>query len=408
MATEHKSPARVWRLPIDQPHRLGRRAGNFCFVGGAADLGAAGKIEHPGDLRSQIPGVIENVRSTLRAQACALTDVVRLKVFFRPGQHEGTGWDVLADIRGYFPETPAPVISMQPVVMMPWDGAELQVQAIAVKGWRSQEPIRFVTEQLRAPHQDAGDVTLGLLGGGFFAVSDMPGHGGGQEDHPPAETDVVMNRLESILAGLDVSWNDAIKLEGYYFGTRIEDWEPLAKERARRFTAPGPGGTVVPWHVSWPGDVTTKVELLGYRSQLNGRSKPVARGDSWPDWVWDWPIPVPYRQGLSVNECIWLGGQIPQGGGERGDLQFPGDLDRQIDFTMAHINDILFGFERRVEDLALMVCYFESDGSADSSLRVLERLAMNVPGQLPPVTLVPQPSLHFSETKIEIWGVACG
>jgi hypothetical protein len=35
-----------------------------------------------------------------------------------------------------------------------------------------------------------------------------------------------------------------------------------------------------------------------------------------------------------------------------------------------------------------------------------ELLAAAAGGVLPPVTLVPQPSMHDPETQIEIWGVA--
>ncbi len=392
---------RVWRLPTDHPHRLSRRAGRFCFVGGAADLDAGGEIVNRDDLLGQVDGAVASVASALRAQGCGLGDVVRLKAFFRRGSGDEGGWALLAALRRHFSQAPAPVISMQPVVMTPWDGQELQLQAIAVKGWREQEPVRFATEPIPGS-EDSLDYTVGLLGGGFFAVSDIPGYREGFEGDVLAEAEFVMDRLEAILQKLDASTNDVIKLEGHW-DLDASPWAPLAEVRARRFPEGVAAGTVVPWQQPWPANVTTRVELLGYRAQLNGRSKFVPRVDSWPDWVWDWSIPVPYRQGLRVDECVWTGGHVPSGAGHR-DVQSPGDLDRQVDFVIGIINDVLRGFDRRLDDLALLVCYYHSDGSDESSRRFLDRLAMNVPGALPPVTLVPQP--WDEPARTEIWGVA--
>ncbi|MDA9513098.1 hypothetical protein XI04_08530 [Bradyrhizobium sp. CCBAU 11430] len=292
--------------------------------------------------------------------------------------------------------------------MMPWNGQELQLQAIAVKGWRKQAPVHFVAEPLPRPVMpDAAEYTLGLLAGGFFAASDMPGFRGGFEGGSlAAETSFVMDRLKTIMDGLDVCYNDVIKVEGYYPYVNPDDWLPPAKERFRRFPEGAAVATGLPWPIPWPSNVRTKIELLGYRTQLGDYSKRVPRADSWPDWVWDWPVRNNFRQGLLVDDCVWLGGQIPFGAG-RGNIQSPGDLSRQVDCTMAVISDILGGFNKRLDDLALLVCYYESDGSEESTRRFLDRLAMNIPGPLPPITLVPEPMVHTKRTTNEIWGVAC-
>jgi hypothetical protein len=95
------------------------------------------------------------------------------------------------------------------------------------------------------------------------------------------------------------------------------------------------------------------------------------------------------------------------GAGRDSNVQWPGVLDRQVDFTLSVIGDILGGFSKRLDDLALLVGYFESDGSEEASRRFIDRLAMNIPGPLPPIAVVPQPMMHFKEMKTEIWGVAC-
>ena len=45
-----------WRLPVDQAHRVVDDAGPLCFVGGAGDFGADGRIAHPGDFDAQVQG----------------------------------------------------------------------------------------------------------------------------------------------------------------------------------------------------------------------------------------------------------------------------------------------------------------------------------------------------------------
>jgi enamine deaminase RidA (YjgF/YER057c/UK114 family) len=377
-------------------------------VGGGADLDAGGKIVNRGDLLGQVNGAVASVVAALQAQGCGLGDIIRLKAFFRRGPGDDGGWALLGALRRLFSQSPAPVISMQPVVMAPWDGQELQLQAIALNGWRRQEPIRFATESIPGSlGDDSLDYTVGLLGGGFFAVSDMPGYREGFAGDALAEAEFVMDRLTTITQKLDASSSDVVKLEGHW-DLSASPWKALAKVRARWFPEGVAAATVVPWQEPWPSNITTKVDVLGYRAQLNGRSKFVPRRDSWPDWNWDWPIPLPYRQGLQVQECVWTGGQVPYGAGAHGQAepsQSPGDLDRQVDFVINIIGDILRGFDRRLDDLALLVCYYDSDASESSSLRFLDRLAMNIPGALPPVTLVPQ---SFGQGYLtEIWGVAC-
>lgn len=280
------------------------------------------------------------------------------------------------------------------------------MQVIAVKGWREKEPIRYVTEPLALPPgDDSEEYTVGLLADGFFTACDVPSSPNKFEGDSVAETASVMDRLQTIMQRLEVSWGDVIKEEGYYLGSSLDEWEPMARERFRRFHEGTTVATAVPWHSPWPSNVSTKVELLGYRSQLGSHSKPVPRADSWPNWIWDWSISAPWRQALRVDDCIWVGGQVPYGGRAR-HRQSPDDLIRQIDFVVGHIDDLLDGFNRRLDDVALLVCYFTSTGNDDASHRVLDRLTHIFPGQLPPVTLVPQPMMHHEDTKTEIWAIA--
>jgi enamine deaminase RidA (YjgF/YER057c/UK114 family) len=401
--------ARVWNLPVEYPHRLGRRSGQFGFVGAGADFDASGTIVNPNDALAQVEGAIANVAVSLASLGFALNDIVRLKVYFRRDlEDDNAGWALMAALRAYFPDAPAPVISMQPVPFTPWQGQEFQLQAIAVSGWREQKPVRFVTDKLPASASAGSDddYTVALLAGGFFSICDLAGLRDGIKDDSLAETGSVMSRLGSMLVDLDVSWADVVKEEGYYLGESMDEWEPLAVEPTRHFVDGNAVATVVPWHTPWPTGVTTKVELLGYRNQLGDFSKHAARTPSWRESVWDWPIRTPWRQGVQVEGNLsWVGGQPPYGAGREWNFQAAGDLDRQTDYVFGIIGDILSGFGKRLDDLSLLVCYFESDGSEEATRRFLDRVYANIPEQLPPITLVPQPMMHFTDCKLEVWGI---
>ena len=104
---------------------------------------------------------------------------------------------------------------------------------------------------------------------------------------------------------------------------------------------------------------------------------------------------------------IWTGGQVPyEPDANRGRTVFAGELLPQTLFTMRLVEDILRAFGATTSDLALLVCYFTSDGSeaVDAGVRRAPRAAAG--GVLPPVTLVPQPAMHDAEMLVEIWGVA--
>ena len=156
------------------------------------------------------------------------------------------------------------------------------------------------------------------------------------------QTHAVMTRLGEIQQELGASFQDAIKKEGYYFGTTMEEWAAMAALRATYFREPAAVATVVPCHALWPDGALTKVEVLGMRDHWNGFDKYIPREDRWPRRVWDWPIPVPYRQGIRLRNMIWTGGQVPwEPNTNTGRAMHPGDVVAQTRFVMSYIEDIL-------------------------------------------------------------------
>jgi enamine deaminase RidA (YjgF/YER057c/UK114 family) len=404
-----------WQLPLDRPHRLAQRAGDYVFVGGAGDFDHRGTIRHRGDVDGQIAGALQNIADALDTEGLSLDDVIRLKAFYS-GDGSRDEWDILAALQRPFETAPAPGITCNPVPLQPWRDQLVQIQAIARKGWRRHAHVRFVVDDVPATHKQRfklPGVTAGLRAGEMITV---PGRTAAaavaakpMPDDRVAQTHAVMQRMGHILGDLGAGFQDAIKMEGTYFGMSMGAWRPLAEARASHFREPGPVATVVPCHALYPKGAHTKVEVLALRDYWNGFDKYVPREDRWPKRVWDWSIPLPYRQGIRMRNMIWTGGQVPfEPDSNKGRPVFAGDLLPQTQFTMGLVEEVLRAFGAVMSDLALIVCYFTSDGSEKATRAMADIMTQTSGGVLPPITLVPQPHMHSPEMTVEIWGVARG
>ena len=404
-----------WKLPLEQAGLLAASAGTLSFVGGAGDFDDTGRIRHPDDLHAQIEGALANAGNALAGELCSLDDAVRIKVHY---SSDGSvdEWSVLAGIASCLPRDPLPVISLLPVTLQPFAGQRVQVQVIACRGWRELADVRVATRTVPARWRDGvrGDVVTAALRVGEFIATASRSAADLHGETPPgvdavAQSHAIMTTLEQDLATVGASLQDSVKMEGYYFGTTREQWRPLAEARASHFREPGPPATVVPCHTLWPTGALTKIEVMAMRERRASFDKYIPREDCWPARVWDWPIALPYRQGIRLRDTIWLGGQVPSQPYTNSGLRVhPGDLPQQTRFTMSYVDDILRGFGRRAADLKLAVCYFRSDGGEAATRAFVEILANCIGGPLPPLTLVPQPHMHTPESTVEIWGVAAG
>ncbi len=402
---------KIWKWPVDIVHHQAGSAGPLAFVGGVGDFDANGKIRHPDNMHDQIAGTVENIASALALEFCTLADIVRLKVFYSSGTSD---WDIIASLASHLPTDPLPVISTVPEPLQPFAGQCIQIQVIAQRNWRRLSDIRTVPLAVPgswASSLDGRQVTAGLRAGEFIAVANRAAVDDGGDlisEEPVEQSHAVMEMHERTLAALGASLQDSVKMEGYYFGATLDEWAPLAQARASHFREPAPPATVVPCHRLYPEGARTKIEVMAMRALWNGFDKYIGREDYWPERVWDWPIPMPYRQAIRLRNMIWLGGQVPHTPFTNVGVRImPGDLAAQTRFTMTYVEDLLRGFQRRPADLKLMVCYFTSNGQADTD-RFLDTVAACVGGALPPMTLVPKPMMHSPENTVEIWGVAQG
>jgi enamine deaminase RidA (YjgF/YER057c/UK114 family) len=401
----------TWRWPYDRTHHLSGTAGPLTFVGGAGDFDQRGAIRNRGDLDAQIDGAVANIAIALGGESATLADVVRLKAHFTADVDD---WHVIARIAALFPDDPMPAISTVPDPLQPFDGQVVQIQAIAERGWRDLDDIRVAERPVPARWRDrfgGRAVTGGLRAGEFIAVSNRTAETGdgaveGQDD-AIAQSHAIMAMHRETLAQLGAGFQDAVKMEGYYFGTTREEWRPLAEARASHFAEPGPVATVVPCHRLNPKDALTKIEVMAMREEWNGFDKYIPRLDWWPKRVWDWQIPLPYRQAIALRDTIWLGGQVPsEPFSNTSKPMYPGNLVDQTRLVMSYLEDLLRGYDRSTADLKLMVCYFTCPDGAATTKLFLDTVAETIGGALPPTTLVPKPGMHTPMGTVEIWGVA--
>jgi enamine deaminase RidA (YjgF/YER057c/UK114 family) len=200
-----------WKWPIAHAHNLAASAGRLTFVGGAGDFDAAGLIRRPGDLEAQLAGTLENLASALAIEGCDLADVVRLKGFYK-SDGSLNEWELLAALAHALAHDPLPAITLHPVPLQPFPGQALQLQAIALRGWRSDPNRRVVTGEVPAHHRHRFGrhrPTLGLRAGEFIAVPartavDDEGQALAAGDGV-AQTRIVMGRLEETLRELGAS-----------------------------------------------------------------------------------------------------------------------------------------------------------------------------------------------------------
>lgn len=401
----------IWRWPISHLQHPSATAGKLVMVGGAGDFDTKGAIRNPGDLAAQIEGALANVAAALAPEGCRLADVVRFKAFYTG---ECDDWEVIAALARAVPEDPMPAISTVPTPFQPFEGQLVQLQAIAQKGWRGFDDVRAAPRPVPAAKRglfNGRTVTGGVRAGEFWAVSNRTAADENDAIAAPgdavAQSHVVQQTHEETLAQLGCSLQDSVKMEGYYFGETTGEWAEIAKARCARIREPGPCGTVVPCHRLHPEGAATKIEHLGFRESWNGFDKYIPRADCWPKRVWDWPIPLPYRQGQKLRDTIWTGGQVPwEPGSNSGGWMYPGDLHAQTRFVLSYMADLLRGFDRGFADLKLLTCYFTSSGTVEETHTFLDTLAGTLGGALPPITLVPQPYMHDPGTTVEIWGIA--
>lgn len=404
---EHPAP---WDWPYGNRHRTVATVDDLILATGVVATDAAGAVPEPGDLESQAARAIHNLEASLAEVGAGLDAVVKVKAYY---QTDGSVDEaaLLARLRGRFDADLGPVLTAIPVRHLAYPGMALQLHCIGQREWRRADNLKAVQGRFAIgrpeglgphPYTDAIRAEDMMYFAAQAALDEAgrvisPGEG-------VPQTRVLMDRLGNLLADLGATFQDAVKKEGYYIGRDMAEWAEMARVRASYFRDPAAVATVVPASLFHQQGLLSKVEVLAMRSK---RGKYIPRRDSWPATNWDWPIPVPYRQGIRLGRKVFLGGQVSfEPGCMNQSVLHVGDRAGQVDVTMGYIEAILAGLGAGMADLRLLVCHFAGDGTTSDTQAFLDALAQRITGPLPPITLVSQPRMHTEEMAVEIWGIA--
>ena len=162
-------------LRIETTHSSGVRVGEMVFVGGQVDIGARGRVLHPGDLPAQAEAAVDSVESVLEELGADIEDVVKLVVFYVSGGEVDEA-ALLARLRRRFRSEPPPACTAVPLPALAYPGMMVEIECIAMRGSdggrlprRAANPRIALALALQPRHPLRGDALRG------DAVAPRPG-----------------------------------------------------------------------------------------------------------------------------------------------------------------------------------------------------------------------------------------
>ena len=393
----HGWPEGHWNWPIPVTHKHALRCGEMIFVGGQVDLDSAGQVRHPGDRTAQSAAAMAHLGRALASVGADFADLVKLIAFYEnDGSVDEAGF--LAEIaRLLAAGTTLPVMTAVPLPALAYPGMVVEIESVAMRGADG----RRLAREASSPF-GPGPFPDGLRCGEMIFTAGQSALDGAGKAMAPGDivrqSEIVMERLATVLAGFGADHDDAVKINNYYVGGGVfEDWEAAARVRARYFAEPGPAATgmPVPRHAV-PG-VVARSEVIAMRG-CDGRRLP--RRHVWPADHWDWPIHLPYKHGIKCGELIFVGGQVALT--PRGEVIAPDDLVAQTRLALDNIAKVLAGFGAGLDDVVKVTSFYEGGASAG---RLHDNLAIRSaafrdPG--PATTGIPMPYLAYDGMVIEI------
>jgi enamine deaminase RidA (YjgF/YER057c/UK114 family) len=402
----HYSPApNAWRGPTATPYAACVKAAGLVFVGGQIALDGAGRVLHPGDHLAQTAAALDHVEHLLLDVGAALDDVLRVDVFYlhTPAFDERA---LLRDLRRRFRPAAPPVVTAVPLPRLMFPEVAVEIEVLAAAGDGGQAPGRTASQPPGLwAWPDGAEFAAGVRNGPWLFLSgQMALDDKGRTLHPDdivGQSQATLANIGRVLSALGAEMDDVVKVNTFYVGHGSQaDWERAARVRAAAFRKPGPAATAVPVSGLYPGGLLIRQEVVAVRGDDGSRP---GRTTSWPAGQWDWPIPVPFQQGVRIGEIVLVGGQVALDAAGR--LLHPGDLEAQTRASLDHIRNILAGFQLDMDALVQMRCLYKTRGAPEDAHRVLATCAAYFGTPAPALTLVPLADLAFADMMIEIEAV---
>ena len=120
----------------------------------------------------------------------------------------------------------------------------------------------------------------------------------------------------------------------------------------------------------------------------------------YPEGHWGLQVDIPYSMGLACSVMFYLCGQDDIEGD--GNVCHPGDLLRQADHSIRHIENIVSELGASMEDLVKLVVFYTPDKDLDEQSFTAKLASVINTSNRPVITLVPVPGMFYSGLKIEI------
>lgn len=405
MPRQNVSPPGHWSWRIPVTHRHGSRRGRLMFVGGQADLDAAGEVLHPFDLAAQADACMRHVAAVVASLGGRAGDVVKLNVFYVGGTLEEEE-ALLRRIRAHVRGAVAPVISLIALPRLSYPGMMIVVDAVAIDDSDGGAPRTGFNPAGLAPWPEGAAFHHGVRCGELlFVAAQTAKDAGGRILHEgdiAAQAQLTIDNIGKVLAAMGADLDDVVKLNTWFvgFGTD-EDWRRAARIRSEAFRYPGPGATGVPAPDPYPDGGLIRQDCWAMRG-VDGSVLP--RSLSWPKGHWDWPIRVTFQQGVKVGNLVFLGGQYACD--VAGKAQAADDAEAQTRITMDFIANILAGFGATLDDLAMTRCFYKSDGTPGSLHANLAIRSARFADPAGPTTNVALRTMGLEGLMLEVEGIA--
>lgn len=353
-----------------------------------------------GSWTEQAAETLRKLRRILSEAGVSPRDIVKVGIFYHQSLIASEA-DIVRQVAEEYvmPGSVAPILMAVPLLDLP-EGNLLQIELIGLKpsGRRARAKKGTSVSNPNDPFS-RGIKCDDLIFVGAQSALDSSGKTLYAGDFA-AQSRVTVANIKAVMDELGTDFPAVAKVNVFFSGTgKFEDWSIGAKIRAESYKKPGPGATTVPIVGPFPSDQIVRHEVIAI---VNEDGTPYPREVSWPEGNWDWPIPMPYEQGVMFNKLIVLGGQISAT--PACEAVLPGQLGPQTTRTMETIRNILAGFGAIPDDLAKLTIFYNTEGSRSDLETVLREVEPFFSKGLPALTLVPLRTMSLPDLEIEIEG----
>jgi len=386
----------AWQVPVT--HKHGIRDGEMIFVGGEVDMGKACVIRHPGDIRAQTEGVLDNLEIILAGCDADFNDIVKLVVFFEQNG-EADERALLEQIRKRFTGEVSPVVVSVPLSVLAWPDLKVEIEAIAM---RAPDGTRMKRQASNPPDHWEWPFSHGIRCGEYiFTGTQMALDRNGNVREPDdgvAQAKINIDNMDRVLAGFGAVRADVCRINTYYRGIgTAEDWAKVGEVRGRAFQWPGPVGTGVPVVNLSPTGITQRQESVAMFG-VDGR--PLPRVALRPEGHWDWPSHINFQQVIKVGRMVFVGGQVSARG--QGVALYPDDLEAQTHEIMRNIDVCLKEVGAKLDDVVKMNTFFKGGASFDHPIRYFTIRSSYFSDPGPTTTGVPLEKIAIEGLELEI------